>query len=72
MIVKRIGSKNDNKHKRCLNCNRFLGTLEDNVEKTCVYCGQVHFVDIRENRLILTAAEYPEFRKRRKEESEEC
>lgn len=48
MIVKRIGSKNDNKHKRCLNCNRFLGTLEDNVDKTCVYCGRVHFVDIRE------------------------
>lgn len=64
IALKRVSPMYREKARTCLRCGRQIEQhLFDNVEYTCK-CGQRHFVDIKNNTLILTAAEHPEMRKR--------
>lgn len=65
MSVKRIMSKGAKKYRSCIKCDTPIArTLRDNMEYTCPVCGQVHLVDIYPEKLVLTAAEHPEIRRR--------
>ncbi len=65
MAIKRILGRNSDKHKTCLGCGRPIEMrLKDDYIYLCRHCGQEHFVDIYENNIALTKAEYPHLRKR--------
>lgn len=65
MAIKRILGRNSEKFKTCLNCGKPIEMrLKDDYEYRCRHCGQEHYVDIYENSIALTKAEYPHLRKR--------
>lgn len=65
MAIKRVIGRNSEKFKTCLNCNQPIGMrLKDDYNYFCRKCGQEHFVDIYENSIVLTKAEYPQLRRR--------
>ena len=66
MTIKRVGGLKQTKTRRCLKCGAQLFGLKDNVKNECQCCGQKHFVDIYGDTLVLTVAERPDIRRRRK------
>ena len=65
MTVKRIIGRHTKKRRTCLRCGRPIdGLLKDDEVYTCGSCGQQHYVDVFLDSIVLTAAEYAEFRRR--------
>lgn len=65
MAVKRIAGRHTKKCRTCLRCGRPIDrVLKDDEVYTCGSCGQQHYVDILPDSIVLTAAEYAEFRRR--------
>lgn len=65
MAVKRIVGRRTKKYKTCLRCGQHIDrALKDDEVYTCGSCGQQHYVDIFPDNIVLTAAEYAEFRRR--------
>lgn len=65
MAVKRIVGRRTKKYRTCLRCGQPIDrVLKDDEVYTCGSCGQQHYVDIFPDSIVLTAAEYAEFRRR--------
>lgn len=65
MAVKRITGRHTKKYRTCLRCGQPIDrALKDDEVYTCGSCGQQHYVDIFSDSIVLTAAEYAEFRRR--------
>lgn len=65
MAVKRITGRHTKKYRTCLRCGQPIDrALKDDEVYTCGNCGQQHYVDIFPDSIVLTAAEYAEFRRR--------
>lgn len=66
MIIKRIIVRyGRSRQKRCLKCDAVIKKrLKDNEDYVCPECGQVHFVDVYNRFIHLTAAERPDMRQR--------
>lgn len=65
MAVKRITGRHTKKYRTCLRCGQPIDRiLKDDEVYTCGSCGQQHYVDIFPDNIVLTAAEYAEFRRR--------
>ena len=65
MAIKRIIGRYNKKYKSCLRCGQAIEQkLYDDSVYTCDRCGQQHFVDVYPEKIVLTAMEYPDIRRR--------
>lgn len=65
MAVKRIIGRHTKKYRTRLRCGQPIDrVLKDDEVYTCGSCGQQHYVDVFPDSIVLTAAEYAEFRRR--------
>lgn len=65
MAIKRIIGRYDKRFRSCIKCGLFIDrVLKDDEVYTCERCGQQHLIDVYVDRIVLTAAERPEIRRR--------
>ena len=70
MAIKRIIGRYTKKQRKCLRCGEKIEkALYDDIVYNCESCGQLHYVDIYKDTIVLTVVEHPEVRRRPKREN---